>query len=286
MARFDTVQLLKMINLKGDLPSGRFADQDLLDLAYDCLLSKIVPEVLSAREDYFVTYQDFPITAGQAGYVIPYRAMYGKLREVKVIRGTTVVDLDRKDLEDIRTIVQGSPQAFYMADDSVMLYPTPVITQDTLRLFYYIRPSKLVTVPECAQITAISGNQISITIPTGWATTNTFDLVRGRGRFDILAFDLTATAVASGTVTLTNAVPSTVQVGDFITLAEQTCFPYLPPEFHVALTEYSYAAALRSIGDANAQAASNEADKLIQAAQFPIKTRVDGEPKILGRRFI
>ena len=286
MAKFDTVQLLKMINLKGDLPAGRFADQDLLDLAYDCLLSKVAPAVLAAREDYLVTYQDFPITAGQASYVIPYRAMFGKLREVKLIRGTTVIHLERRDLEEVRTVVQDSPQAFYMSDDTVVLYPTPVITQDTLRLFYYIRPSKLVTVPECAQITAIAGNQLTITIPSGWTTANTFDIVRGQGRFDIIAFDLTATSVSGNTVTLTNAVPATVQVGSFITLAEQTCFPYLPPEFHVALTEYSYAAALRSIGDQNSQAAADEADKLIQSAQFPIKTRVDGAPKILGRRFL
>jgi hypothetical protein len=286
VARFDTTQLLRMMNLKGDLPAGRFTDQDLLDLAYDCLLSEMLPAIMIAREDYYVTSQDAAITANQASYLIPNRALFGKLRDVKVLKGAELCNLRHKDLEDIRTTAPGSPCAFYMVDDTVVLDPPPAQTQNTLRLYYFIRPSRLVTVAECAVITAISGTDVTVTIPVGWSNTNLFDIVRGRGRFDILGLDLTATSVSGSTISFANPVPSTVQVGDYVSLAEETCFPYLPPEFHVTLTQYGFASALASIGDPLASAASDKAQGLLAAAQSPIKTRVDGEPKRLGVRLL
>ena len=180
---FDTTRLIAQVNIKGSIPEGRFTDQELLNLGYDCLLSEVVPVVLATNEDYYVTSLDLAITAGQAAYVTPSRALDGALREVKLIRGTRVIDLERMDLEAVRSTATGYPYAFYTAGNSVYLYPTPSTTQDTLRLYYNVTPSRLVPVAECARITAISTNTVTVTAPAGWTTANTFDLVRGRAPF-------------------------------------------------------------------------------------------------------
>jgi hypothetical protein len=283
---FDTTRLVNQVTLKGSLPEGRFEDQEILDLAYDALLSEIVPMVLEAREEYFITFKDFAITANQSAYPIPSRALNGVLREAKLINGTTVINLTRKEIEDIRSTATGTPTSFYLSGNDVCLYPTPANTQFTLRLYYFIRPSRLVTSAECAQITDISGNTVTVTIPTGWSNTNTFDLVRGRAHFDTFATDLTATSVADGTITFSANVPSTLVIGDYVALTEETCFPFLPPEGHVALIQSTVTSALESIGDPAAATSAQKSEMLKSKFQSVLETRVQGEPKRLGTRLL
>jgi hypothetical protein len=283
---FDTTRLVAQMTIKGSLPDGRFTDQELMDFAYDALLSDVVPAILDAREDYYVRTLDYTITANQGAYDIPPRSLYSDLREVKIIRGTKVVDLDRIDLEDVKSTETGTPWAFYIAGNQVNLYPTPDQTVDTLRVFYCIRPGSFVSTAECARITAISGNDLSVTIPSGWTTADTFDLIKGRGGFDILDFDLSATGVTGGTITLTNSPPSTLIVGDYICLAEQTCLPFVMPEAQVALIQFAVATALESMGDAGAEVMAKKAESLKTKFQTEIKTRVQGAPKQLGRRLL
>jgi hypothetical protein len=284
---FDSTRIVAQMNLKGSLPEGRFTDQELLDFAYDSLLSEVAPIVLAVREDYYVTYQDFTVTADQVAYVVPSRALNGVVREVKYIDGTDVMDLERMDLDDVTT-TQGAnkPHSFYVSGNSVCPYPTPNATTGTLRVYYFVRPSRIVTTDECARITAIVGNTASITIPTGWTTSNTFDLVAGRANFDILSQDLAASSVAAGAITFTTTVPSTLQVGDYVALAEETCFPMLPPEGHVVLVQSAVTSALESIGDPLAANSAAKTAKLMENFRTVLATRVQGAPKALGKRLL
>ena len=274
---FDTTRLVNQVTIKGSLPDGRFSTQEILDLAYDVLLSEIMPMVLGAREEYMVSYKDIPIVAGQAAYEIPTRALNGVLREVKIIEGSDVVDLERIVIEDVQTTSVNKPESFYISGSDVNLYPTPSSTQYTLRLYYFIRPSRLVPVSECARITAISGNEVTLSIPSGWLNTDTFDLVKGRAYFSTLGIDLTASSVAGGVITFDQDIPASLVVGDYVTLAEETCFPYLPPEGHVALIQATVTAALESMGDPNATGSAQKAEMLKGVFAQVLGTRVQGE---------
>lgn len=288
MTTFDTTQLRAMMILKGALPDGRFEDSDLLALAYDTLLSDFVPAVLACREDYYVYSVDTAVTANQAAYPLSPRGIGADLREVKLVRADGVVlNLPRIELEDVATTVVGEPEAFYIQNESLILYPTPQATRDTLRMWFFLRPSRLVTAAECAQITAIAGNVLTVTTPTGWTTANTFDLVKGRGRFEPLAIDQAASSVTSSAITLSGTAPSTLVVGDWVTLAEETCFPFLPPELHPALAQLAAAQALMALGDMqNGSAMEQKGQQMLLSAQSLIKTRVQGEPKALSRRIL
>lgn len=283
---FDSTRLVSQINIKGALPDGRFTDQELLDLAYDALLSEIVPLILEAREDYLVSSKDFAITANQPAYVIPNRALNGILREVKLVNGDTVHNLPRIDIEKVSSSATGTPNSFYTQGNSVYLYPTPDTTQYTLRMFYFIRPSRLVSTAECARITAISTNTLTVTLPTGWTSSNTFDLVRGKAHFDILDIDLAASSTTSTTVVLSATPPSALVVGDYISLAEETCFPFLPPEGHVALIQCAVTSALEAMGDPTAATSAAKAEMLKTKFANLLKVRVQGEAKALGTRLL
>lgn len=283
---FDSTRLIAQMNLKGSLPTGRFSDQELLDFAYDSLLSEICPAVLATREEFFVTSLDYAITAAQASYYIPPRAMNGVLREVKLIRGTQVIDLTRVDLEDITLVRTGTPNSFYVMGNSLVLDPAPTSTADTLRVYYFIRPSKLVPVSECAAVTAIVGNVVTAAIPASWTAADTFDIVRGRGSYEVIGLDLAATSVAAGSITFTATVPSTFQVGDYVCLAGETLFPSLPEEGHVALVQSAVAAALESMGDPGASTSVQKAAALVAKFEAVLKTRIQGAPKQLGRSLL
>jgi len=283
---FDTTRLVAQINLLGSIPEGRFTDQELLDIAYNSLISEIVPLVILTREDFFLTPTDFAITANDAAVLIPSRALNGVVREVKRIVGDEVQDFRRMDLEDVRTKATGQPRAFYLQGNELILYPTPSETLGTLRVWFSIRPSKLVPVNECGRITAISSNTVSLTIPSTWTTSETFDLVRGRAHFDILGFDLSATSVGGGQITFTADVPAALRVGDYVSLAEECCFPLLPAEGHVALVQSAVTTALESIGDPASQKSAGKTRVLLDSFRAVLSTRVVGAPKALGRRLL
>jgi len=279
---FDTTRLAQQVKLKGSLPGGRFTDQELLDFAYDALLSEICPAVLAAREEYFVVTHDYALVAGQASYALPSRAMSGVIREVKLLRDTDIIDLPRVALDEITTVASGQPSRWYVQGNHIVLDPTPD-TALTLRCWWYLRPSRLVPTAECAVITAVGASSVTVAIPTGWTAANTFDLIRGRAPYDLLRLDLAASSAAAGVITFTTSVPTTVSVGDYVALAGESCFPALPEEGHVALVQSTITAALESMGDPTAQLSAQKTAALLERFRATISRRFDGGPKTFGR---
>lgn len=285
---FDTTRLITQATIHGGLPTGRFEDEELLDIAYDVMLGEIVPEIIELREEYYVRTSPASIVASQADYPIVSRALAGSLRELKLITGTTIGDLSRRDPEDIASVRTGTPDGFFLRGNDIILDPTPDTAGSTLQQHYFLRPSKFVTVASCAAITAIDTptRTVTVSIPTGWATTNTFDLVKGRAHYDPLALDLEASSVGSGAITFTEDLPSQLRVGDYVTLSEETCFPHMFPEGHIALSVATAAAALQSIGDPRGELVGAKAKMLIENFKRLIAIRVQGAPKMLSPRII
>jgi hypothetical protein len=280
MATFDTTRLVNQVALKGALPDGRFTDQEILDLASDVLISEIAPILIASREEYYVTTKDQTVTASQAAYPIPYRAMGATLREVKIVRGTRIVDLIRLDPESVESTEPGEPNAFYLQGNNVILHPTPDATGDTLRMTYFVRPSSLVPTTECARITNIAGNVLTASIPTGWDTSDTFDLVQGSSGYVLKGADFAASQVNSGDITLTGTLPSDLAVGDYISLSGESCFPHIPADAHQLLVQLTVVSCLEAMGDqTNLPIAAQRAQSLKQAFGMLLMSRIQGAPR-------
>lgn len=280
MATFNTTRLISQVNIKGALPSGRFTDQEILDLASDALISEVAPMYIAAREEYYTYDKDHSVVSGTASYSIPHRAVNASLREVKLISGTQILNLDRIDPEDILSTSTGTPEAFYLQGNNVVLYPTPNASGDTLRLTYFIRPNSLVPTSECAQITAISGTTLTATIPSGWSTSSSFDLIQGTSGFELKGIDLAATTVNAGSIIMTATPPSNLAVGDYICLAGESCFPHIPADAHQLLVHLTVAACLESMGDqVNLVPAAAKVQLLKQALGAMLGNRIQGAPR-------
>ena len=280
MATFDTDRLVDQVTLKGALPTGRFTDQEILDLTSDALISHIEPMLVASREEYYVQVYDQSVVASQAAYPIPYRSLGMSLREVKLIDGNRILDLPRMEPEDITETSEGAVQGFYLQANNVVLYPTPQASGQTLRMTYFVRPSTLVPVTSCGRITNISGNVLTASLPATWTTADTFDLVQGKSGFTLKGQDLSAVAVSTSSIELSATPPTTLSVGDYVCLAGESCFPHIPAEAHQLLIHLTVVAALEAMGDAQGAAlAQATADRLKQNFGLLISNRVQGAPR-------
>lgn len=280
---FATDLLLDQIKMKATLPDGRYTDAEILSIAYDVLLSQMVPLILSLKEEYYVRSQSQNITSTISNYAIPYRAYGLALREVKKIVNNQVIDLDRIDPTAIATTQSGNPTSFYLEGQDVVLYPTPSTTQDTLKLSYFVTPSKPVTLTEAAAITAIDTvtGIVTATPPATYTTSVLYDLVSKQNGHKSLVIDLTASAVSATTITFAAAdLPSALAVGDYVCLAQQAPYLQMPDSGFGLMVQMVANELLEDLGDTTAlQIGQGKAEQLKAAFVSSLSARVIGAPK-------
>jgi len=309
--------LVAAVRRRGQLPDaaadGAMTDLDILALADEEIALRLVPLVRSAREDYFVTYEDQSITSGTALYRIPARAQGAALRDV------TIVDSDgnessipRISLEEAGQAEQyGTHTVFVVEGPDVRLIPAPTATTGTLRLRYYRSHPQLIPVSGAGGVFANDAtsfdvadstllvfsaeSQSSIAPFTGIA----FDLVYSGPPFGLLAADVTATDVSSGggffTVTYASTEPSTVSPDSALYMTWPGLSPVvsLPRECWPLLVSAVTSRVLETLGDRDAaqiafalyeREAGNVVDLLTPRVEGARKRIVDHHSPLRARR--
>ena len=253
---YTTSDLLTSIHNRGNIPSTTNdtnvnSSNNLLNIATEQLHTKLYPIIQSTREEFYVTRKDFTITASQNEYVIPSRASGLVLRDVQLVTGTDVQPLGIIDSEYITTTSSGNVSGYYLEHNKIILYPTPASTTGTLRVRYYLRPSRLTITSNCGQISSIDTvtNQVVVSaIPSTWAAGTSLDFVQASAPYANLAIDQAATVVSGTTITFAS-LPSTLAVGDWLAPAEYSPIPQLPYEFHAILAQLTVCKVLEAMGD-------------------------------------
>lgn len=279
---YDNDALVEQIKSKASLADGRYESQELLDLAYMQMLSVVYPIIISMREEYFVRFIDTPIIPGQFRYPVTERALNGALRDVQVIVGDEVRRIERIDIQEIGSVGDGEPCAFFLMGDEICLYKNPTVSGYILRQYFFISPGRLVPLAEVARIESIDVATKSCSIgavPTGWTTGNTFDFQKGSAGYKYLGLDLTATLVTT-TMTFADDLPPDLVVGDYITLAGEAGFPQIPKAQQPLLVQSTVSTVLGSIGHTEAAIASKSIEGEIKGASLAVMaTRIQGAPR-------
>lgn len=223
--------------------------------------------IVNAKSGYWRKYYQFAITPGRALYPAPSRAITGGFDKIDIAFDSNLnfVPLTEYGEHDVRLIEQGQPgpvAGFIMRGDSIQLLPTPDSSAFTLRPSYLLRPSRLQAPQnntlgtggtDRGRITDISGigsRVITINtlpfdqeLPTPAAITSGLqfiDIVRPTGWHEVQVVSASQTFVGVGPATVTiGGVDdlSTVQVGDYVRVAEQTDWPALPDDFARCLAD-------------------------------------------------
>lgn len=271
-----TTKLLTSIKRKAYIPDGQvtFSDADILEIADEEIQSILLPEIISVREEYFTYSEDFTYAASLN---IPYRAIGMQVRDVHIVCNDTIIS-DFPMLE-IERLANSNIEGFYLKNNNIIINLANT-TDKTVRIYYPIRPSKLVPVAEAGQITAINGSVLTCSsVPSDW-TTETLDLIKQDGGHECLAIDLTGTASGSD-ITLTTTPPSSLRVGDWIALQGESPLIQLPKDYFGVLAQGVAASLMEIRGEAGAAMAVAKYKALRESALKLLTPRVQGQERII-----
>lgn len=281
---FTTTGLLASLKRRGMLPSTTetLSTADFLAIATEELQTYVMKVLLAVREEYAVATYDLTLVQGTSTYVLPPRAIGGKLRNAAVLdaTGATSSPLIRIQPEHVNTVsTQGSVAGYYIQGDDIIFTPVPS-NADTVRLTYFRRPSALVTTTAVGLISGINtGTKVvstAVFYPATFTTAQTYDFVRAVPPFKILAQDQAITNVTTNTLTFTSALPTGLAVGDYVCLAGESAIPQIPVELHPLLSQRVVYKCLEALGDDKSVIAEQAADKMRLDMLTLITPRVEG----------
>lgn len=299
---FLSEDLLNEIKLSSFAPISQstFATSDLLAIANKEMSLKVVSDIMSVREDFFLKTKQEALVADVDHYRVPKQAVGNSLKAVFIVdasgneRRINRIDVEQRYRYAGQT---GEPQKFYLEGDEVVLCPCPATSSGYVLFSYFARPNILVETSSCAKITAIgtSGSNTVFTVDTDLSPSlssgDEVDFLSAKSPFLLWADEvdivsISATQIEVLTSSVVNAASVTEpQVGDYICPTGCANIPMIPIEFHPVLAEMAAVRMLRSLGDLNkVNAAKAELQEMRMEALRLIKNRVEVSPiSVSGR---
>ena len=179
---FTTDDLLSRIRLHCQLKTDnqKVTSAEILALCDEEIQTNLFPALMTVRDDYATTvvYQTF--TAGVNAYRLPFEANSDTITDVELLSlsgqtPTNLRQLRRVTIGELAPWVAttgNTPQVYAIVGGNLEIRPAPTSTTATsyvLSIHYEARPSRLIEVSSCRNITAAtnpSGTTISLTIGT------------------------------------------------------------------------------------------------------------------------
>lgn len=294
-----STQFLASVKRRCSMPENQalLSDTDILELGNEVIRSYVVPCLISVRQDYFVYVLDTSLVSGTTDYDIPYRALGRSLRDLKVVDTsvTEIRDMVKVDLEDAHLYTNENsntnPYAFHFLGDRIKVVPSPTSSNLSLRFFFELPPNELTAISAAAKITGISAGATTTdvtvdAVPSTFSTTAANDFIAGVQGNATRSFDKTPTNVAGAVLTYINAdIPSTLVVGDYIALAQETPVLQIPDDAYAWTVTKTAKRVLYTISDFEGHDRLNEDDNTEQKnLKMILEPRIRGEnTKIVNR---
>jgi hypothetical protein len=287
----DTTRMLRGLKRRITVPAAQqlIGDTGFLELGDDVMLEKMVPLLLSTRQDFFVVSTDVDSEDGVNTVDIPARAIGRGLRDIKYSydgTNTSIRSLILIPIEDEHKFARsGDPKGFYFKGDKVVLVPTPASDEQYTQIWYDLRPGRLVQTSAAAQVTAISVGVINTvvtvsTLPSTIVAGAVVDFVQGVQGNSTLGMDVAVTNVSGTQITFdADDAPTGLVVGDWITIAGQSPVVQLPDDCYPLFETLVCHRILYALGDYDG------ANALLAAAGGQEKDlKILLEPRIIGEQ--
>ena len=148
--KYDTNYLIDEVKRRGAVPTSQslFTVDKFVLMLNDELKTRIVPFLMSFREEWYVTEIDYTADGVTTEYPIPNNAVGSKLRDVSIWENNrmyrSVPRLDPDSLYDAN-------YGFYVKNNKIIFYPNPIDANKTIRLSYFYRTPDLVKTTEAGQ---------------------------------------------------------------------------------------------------------------------------------------
>lgn len=296
---YTTDGLITSVRNRAVIPGSQnlYPDSRILQIANEEMQMNIVPDIMDAREEYFVYYHDQLLTENNSQYFIPERAIGTKLRDVAIVQnpgesGEVTIPIVRLQPENAMGLpLSGlgfgttTRPGYIVRNNWIILYG-PISAGQTLRMFFFIRPGYLVHTSEAAEVTAINGNIVSCSaVPTTWSTGTIVDVVEGKPPFNYRFIDQTTTLIAGNDITMPDVTD--IEVGDWISLQYESPIAQIPWELHPLLTQGVTAYIMHSIDAKQAALEDARYQAMRKNALTMVDNRVEGQgEKIMSNNSI
>jgi hypothetical protein len=281
------------------IPSDQntFTDQDFLNMLNEEIQYFGVPHLLRTHEEYLVRFEDQELESGKTRYAIPYRAVGNKLRDAALVdSANSYFELSRISLEELsdynRNNLTSFSDAFYVENNNIVLLNQSTDSDINLRMYFYLRPNKLVEDDKAGVITDINRTSGIITMsnfPEAFSNQPLMDFVGHKTPNKIFSYDKQPTSVNSSAKSITfniADIPDELGIGDYINFAGESIVPQLPTELHPILAQRVMVAALEGLGDfEGADKAEIRLKKMEQSVLTIIDDRVEGAPQKIKNRY-
>lgn len=292
-----TSRLIRGIKRRITMPANQVLidDPGILEICDDVLRNKIVPEIISLRQDFFVVTTETPCVVDQSEYDIPVRAMGRTLRDLKLRASgsgqSNTIDLSLVAIEDEHEFIsQGTvPHSFYFKGDKIVLVPTPKSTSDTIVYWWDLPPAQLIQESDAAVVASVSGDDITVTsLPATITTSTDVDLISYRPGYCTYAMDLSITGISGSTISFAaNTLANyTITPGDYVSVIETSPLLQLPKEVAPFVETMACRRILQAIGDFEglSRLGEDESEELKQMRRI-LEPRIRGEStKIINRQ--
>jgi hypothetical protein len=249
--------------------------------------NEIIPLVMGYRQEFFVHNYDITPQANQVEFVIPERAIGGKVRDVVLVtpngEESQIPRLEPDQLKQTTVIPNLRLFGFYFENDTVIIYPGSTdLSAQTLRIKYFRRPGILVQRTQAGQITAINPGTNEVTVgsaPTTWTVNLEYDAIGGTPIFKSHGDDNVITSLVGPVLTFT-ALPADMVVGDWIAEAGYSPIPQVPYETFNLLVQRGVMRVCEALKDANGYKLAKDAyQEMLGRFSAMIVPRADGSPQ-------
>lgn len=246
--------------------STDYPDAVLLRELSDALTTKFQDTIIGFRNGTWQQSYFQPVTTGTPTYRLGQQVTV--LGKVEIGYGTFTpsasnfddidfvrlakVDEGHADIFEASYNGLGTPKAYALRGNDLVLLPTPDNSGYILRITYYRRPPKLyasqnsVSGTDRGRVTTVTpstGTIIvnalpfdqSLAVPAAIATGATIDVVKPNGWFDHSLSNTFVAFVSGNVLTFASNISSTlknVQIGDYVRVYGQSDWPMLPEDFH------------------------------------------------------
>lgn len=280
------------------ISQSTFQDADILRILNEELSLKLVADLLTVREDFFLALYERAIVADKDHYLIPPKAIGGKINALFIVDSNdNRAILERWDV--VRSSEyngsRGGPEKFYFEADEVVIMPKPSAAGDTLLFSYPREPNELVLTSSCAKITSVSSNSTHTTFTVDTDLTGSLsvgddvDFLRGVSPFTLWAEEKEITAITSTTIQVLKSdvvdVDGTVEPGanDYICPTGYANIAMIPKQFHPVLAQMGAVRVLAALGDQGKwQSAKAELEQMRTEALKLVRQRADGTPEVMN----
>jgi hypothetical protein len=266
-------------------------DARILQIANNLIIEAVTSEVVTLRQEYFLTSTDMATVADQREYKIPKRSVGRTLRDLKMKStsglepGQVIRDMALISIEDSHLYGAASnPHSFFFKGDKLVLVGDPS-GNEYLNIWYEIKPNKLVSTSRMSTVVSIAGTTVTVDgVPSNITASSKVDFIDGEeGHWFVNdGTDITTLSITSTTIQFSDVddIPTDLKAGDYICTAQESGVFQFPDVVYPYLEALMADRILFSVGDFDGQdRMKSDIKRSLSSMQKVMQPRILGESK-------